>query len=199
MMGCAGCEDCDNTAWHLHVTVDREDRTNTGLWRGTSLDVDCARIGAKPVRVTNVIWPWGGDSYEEIIPTLSVRGTEERATADLISFCAQLLRWDYKILRAKIEGAPTLARPERALYWETHVKYDHVVGVRASLECAKIPVSMVRGSREDVLIATLRGSREEILAAAARLPCQQHILEKPRLEACVLDTNRGMDSRWLGQ
>lgn len=204
-MGCGGCEECAPGHWHLHVTVDRDDPSETGLWRGTSLDIDCERLGARKVGVTNLIWDEGPyahlaqRSYRELIPTIQFRGTEAEATDTLIVFCHHLLRWDYRIVRAKIEGDPALVSYGRALYYETHVKFPNAIGLLAGFSVKKLAVS--RPKKEYVYVTFRRRTITELCAVAGpfREEYATWIIGQPRTEACVLDTNEKMDEAWLAQ
>lgn len=212
-MSCAGCEDCSDIHWHLHVTVRRHSFSNDWTpW----FAADCQRIGVKPIRVWNHFhkdrdhWPrkkgdtYQNQAYEEFIPTLNFLGGESEATAVLFQMGRMLEESGYSVERLKMEAGPNVASERRSLYAETHVKIKNIMGARARAHVLNVPMStighMVDG--EGHFIVT---GRYQTIAMCntfidrMKKEFTHSVVGEPRVELCTLDTNPGKDRAWLAQ
>ena len=174
-MGCAGCDDCPQDAWHLHVTVLESDTTVLeGLIR---------RHGGKVVRITNVMSD-SSRNYDEIIPTCFFRGSESHATMRLFQVACELEQRGFEIARLKIEGDARAVPTGRALYYEAHLK--NLDEWRAG----RLPLSI--NARDEKIWTVRHGDWMTV-----RNLCDKLRVESARVEACVLDTAPELDDEWL--
>lgn len=191
-MSCAGCDDCPQDAWHLHVTV-RPHRTWGITDLARAIEKDMEHLNAKLVRVTNVVPR--GYNYTELIPTRHVKGTEAAATESLFRMTHLLSNSGWQIKRMKIEGHPASVAQGRALYYEAHAKIqpEHV----SLAHTLHLPISMSK----DKIIATLRYPDPLRINDMWNIMHDKGMtLGQPlRIEAAVLDTNPDLDREWMMQ
>lgn len=190
-MGCAGCDDCPQDAWHLHVTV--QPHRSWGM-RDTADAIvkDTETIGTKLVRVTNTFRTGHPvRNYVELIPTLHLKGTEAEATWKLFNMAHRLSNNGWHIRRLKIEGDASKVQVGRALYFESHVKIqeEHVKFVHSR----RWPVSRTTNN----IVVTVRDQSLGVVMDRATQVIPEFQLH--RVEACVLDSNPTMDREWLAQ
>lgn len=203
-MSCAGCDDCPQDAWHLHVTVDRGgDNVHISA---TGFTIDMNQLGYRPVSVWNVMQGDPPDatygdprvrSYREWIPTQHFRGSEAKATYELFVMGHRLKNLGWIPRRLKIEGDARLVTSGRALYYEAHVKpkepLSYVRTIRLNGEYLAISVS-----KESPIVTIRQSSLEELNHQFWLLSNVCDLRDvKRRVEACVLDTAPELDDEWL--
>lgn len=192
-MSCAGCDDCPQDAWHLHVTVQPH-------WSWSLTDVasalqrDIERHDIKPVVVTNHFHNTPERSYRELIPTKNFKGTEAGASREIFRMGILLNNAGWRVKRLKIEGNPANIREGRALYYECHLKNTGLSPLAApcSTNVKGDHIHTVR--RETILDVEDVVYRLLIDMGHPHLP-----LPPLRIEAAVLDTNPDLDKEWINQ
>lgn len=220
-MSCAGCDDCPDTHWHLHVTVDKPDGVWSDTWK-QYFSEDCIRVGAKAVRVTNVFhadnnqkWvdprtlpkgvnPYVTKSYEELIPTVNYHGSETEAARNLFNLGVAFVRMGYRVVRLKMEASPNVASEKRMLYAETHVKVKNIMGARARASILYVPMSIVGVPVDGEGYFIITGREPTIGHCHSFIDHMKKeftycIVEEPRVEICTHDTNPELDKAWLSQ
>lgn len=212
-MSCAGCDDCPNNHWHLHATVKRESFNND--WK-RHFATDCERIGVRPVRVMNICHDADGwfdpkkrkptfQSYEECIPTLSISGNEDAAARALGKMARMLGEMHYKVTRLKMEASPNVASLKRMLYAETHIKVKNIMGLRAHASILRVPVSRrvpLFDDGDGHFIVT--GRYQQIdqchdFIEKMKKEFKHGVIEEPRVEIAIYDSNPELDKAWLAQ
>lgn len=190
-MTCAGCDDCPQDAWHLHVTVKPPHQWSfTDITR--ALECDMVRMGARPVVVTNHFAPrHNRPPYKELIPTKHFKGSESNASREIFKMGVLLNNSGWRVKRLKIEGdARSMRIPEgRALYYETHIKGAPIDGAPRSTNAKGQAILTVRRG-------TLRDVRDACLNLFADTGHECPVL---RIEAIVLDTAPELDHDWINQ
>lgn len=193
-MGCAGCDDCPQDAWHLHVTVRphlRWSLTDTAK----AIEQDIIGEGIRLVHVTNVFRE-PRRNYVEMIPTQHLKGASEgEATFKLFMMARLLSNRGWRITRLKLEGgAPRVVRG-RALYYEAHAKIQPEHETLA--HSLRLPLSRTK----DKMIATIRNTYpEDVDQTWNYMHYLGMTLGQPmRIEAAVLDTAPELDNEWINQ
>lgn len=211
-MGCAGCGDCPEGAWHLHVTVARyheHSGRRVDYVSATGFGIDMRTLGYHPVSVWNAFHDDPPEvapndkrvrGYREHIPTQHFRGTEARATHELFVMGHRLKKMGWVPIRLKIEGDPGIVTPGRALYHEAHVKIPATLSWIRDVGLA-YPVSVTNKNT----ILTVRDERlteVRVRMREMREQCKHDglvLTDESRIEVCVLDTAPELDERWLRQ
>lgn len=192
-MSCAGCDDCPDGHWHLHVTVERRDGM-PGYISKTGYELDMRRLELRPTTVLNIMRD-ESQNYREHIPTRHFAGSEAKATALLFDTAIDLARLGYWPKRLKIEGDARMPiRIGRALYYEAHAKVP-MTPQRALELIDNLPISVTKKH----VVATIRGhSVGEVMNILTDASAMLGIDPRnARVEACVLDTAPELDDAWM--
>lgn len=177
-MGCAGCDECPEDAWHLHLTV-----------RGEHSVQLSREYGYEPAVVQNLFWL--DASRTELICTKYAKGPYQEVLTTLVRDACAIASGRVDVLRAKIEGAPG-AVPS-PLYYETHVKMRSTdVTTWSAAVRTRFPAVSAIGDKRIVTVRAL---------TLKELSAQLDMLElmPGKVEACAFDTAPELDEAWLNQ
>ena len=198
-MGCAGCSDCDPSAFHLHITI-KDLPADEAAYHAL-----LAKYGMKHLVVSNVFLTTG-EAFIELIPTLTFKGPAIDALLELDHIADELRAIGCNVLRQKVESSPDFWRAKSG-YLEAHIK---VPSTEESYQAAvdnQIVVSRIHsrkiGDEYPLIILTFRShdkTPEDFKAEIIkRLEPFQLETRNIILEYALYDSNPDLDSAWIGQ
>jgi hypothetical protein len=188
-MGCAGCDNCGDGLYQVHVTL--------GKHPGGTL---AERLGVKVHVIVNLL-P-NGQWRKEWITTKNIEGSEREAVGHMKLTARQMAKAGVK--RQKIEvPVKKLQGDRKVLYVEAHVKVIlSLPNIERAIQEGRY-VS-VNAEKPGSMILTFRRERYKDLVAEIKAAGLERYLgfnpERPiQYEAAIHDDNPALDDDWIQQ